>query len=142
MELPLQLLSAADVTQYLEERFGARCVLHWRSPSTGALTVIRCLGTLVDALVQQGLVHEVWAVGGNGDLTAVEGVIPESLRQLIAQQCDMLSPVAQRVLEAASVAGMASAVAAIVAAVETTDEAIETECTCLAQRGQRCRRTE
>ena len=24
MELPLQLLSAADVTQYLEERFGAR----------------------------------------------------------------------------------------------------------------------
>ena len=80
-----------------------------------------------------------WAV--TGDLTAVEGVIPESLRQLIAQQCDMLSPVAQRMLEAASVAGMASAVAAIVAAVETTDEAIETECTCLAQRGQRCRRT-
>jgi DNA-binding winged helix-turn-helix (wHTH) protein/predicted ATPase len=139
MELPLQLLSAADVTQYLEERFGARVC-----PAALAQSLYRrtdghplFLVTLVDALVQQGLVHEVcgqWAV--TRDLTAVEGVIPESLRQLIAQQCDMLSPVAQRMLEAASVAGMASAVAAIVAAVETTDEAIETECTGLAQRGQ------
>jgi hypothetical protein len=139
VELPLELLSAADVAQYLEERFG-----EWACPAALAQALHRrtdghplFLVTVVDALVQQGLVHEVhgrWVV--TGDLTAVESVIRESLRQLIAQQCDTLSPAAQRVLEAASVAGMASPVAAIVAAVETTDEAVETECAGLAQRGQ------
>jgi predicted ATPase/DNA-binding winged helix-turn-helix (wHTH) protein len=138
-ELPLQLLSAVDVAQYLAARFGEGAypaelvhVLHQRTDGHPLFLV-----TMVDALVQQGLLREVdgrWAV--TGDLTAVAGVIPESLRVLLVQQYDMLSPAAQRVLEAASVAGLVSPVAVLAAGVETTDEAVETECAVLAQRGQ------
>src|SRR5262249_336832 len=60
-ELPLPLLSAADVAQYLEERFGVGVcpvalaqALHRRTDGHPLFLV-----TVVDALVQQGLIHEV-----------------------------------------------------------------------------------
>jgi predicted ATPase len=71
-----------------------------------------------------------------GALTAVEDVMPESLLQMIAQQFAALSAETQHVLEAASVAGMASPVAAVAAGVEAADEAVEAACAGLAQRGQ------
>jgi DNA-binding winged helix-turn-helix (wHTH) protein/tetratricopeptide (TPR) repeat protein len=139
VELPLQLLTAAAVAQYLAARFGVGgCppaliqVLHRRTDGHPLFLVM-----VVEALVQQGLVRRVdgqWVV--TEDLGAVEGVIPESLRQLIAQQFDRLSPAAQDVLAMASVAGMESSVAALVAGIEATEEAVETTCAGLAQHGQ------
>jgi predicted ATPase len=95
------------------------------------------LVTVVDALVQQGLVCEVdgrWAVPG--DSAVVESVMPESLRALLVQQCNTLSPVMQSMLEAASVAGLESTVAVIAAGIEAAEEAVEAQCAELAQRGQ------
>jgi predicted ATPase/DNA-binding winged helix-turn-helix (wHTH) protein len=139
VELPLELLNAADVAQYLAGRFGAGVcpvemvqALYQRTDGHPLFLV-----TVVDALVQQGLVCEVdgrWVVPR--DVTVVENVIPESLRALLAQQCDALSTAAQRLLEAASVAGLESTVAVLAAGVEAADEAVEAQCTELAQRGQ------
>src|SRR5262249_36534547 len=71
-ELPLQLLSAADVAQYLAGRFGeGACpaalaqALHRRTDGHPLFLI-----TVVDALVQQGLLREVagrWQV--TADLT-------------------------------------------------------------------------
>jgi len=139
LELPLELLTAADVAQYLGRRFGvgvcpvALAQALYRRTDGHPLFLV----TVVDALVQQGLVREVdgrWAV--TGDLRAVEDVMPESLRALLAQQCDALSPAVQGVLEAASVAGLVSTVAALAASVEAAEETVETQCAGLAQRGQ------
>ena len=137
-ELPLQLLSPADVAQYLGRRFGAGgCpaalapALHQHTDGHPLFLV-----TVVDALVQQGLIREVdgrWEVAG--DLAAVAAVVPESLSQMIAQQFDALPVATQGVLEAASVAGLAHTVAVVAAGVETADEVIETQCAGLAQRG-------
>jgi predicted ATPase len=139
MELPLQLLTAADVAQYLTGRFGAGVcpaalapALHRRTDGHPLFLV-----TVVDALVQQGLAREVdeqWAVPG--DLAAVEAVVPESLRALIAQQFDALPAEVRSVLEAASVAGLESTVAVVAAGVEAAEEAVEAQCAGLAQRGQ------
>jgi predicted ATPase len=94
------------------------------------------LVTVVDALVQQGLLREVagrWQV--TGDLTAVEAVVPESLSQMIVQQCDALPAADRGVLEAASVAGLEHTVAVVAAGVEVADEVVETQCAGLARRG-------
>src|SRR5262249_23406303 len=113
-ELPLQLLTPAEVAQYLGRRFGAggrpaalAQVLHQRTDGHPLFLV-----TVVDALVQQGLIREVdgrWEVPG--DLAAVAAVAPESLQQMIAQQFDALPAADQGVLEAASVAGLEHTVA-------------------------------
>src|SRR5262245_24304062 len=138
-ELPLQLLSVTEVAQYLVERFGAQAcptefaqVLHRRTDGHPLFLV-----TVVDALVQQGLLCAVdgrWQV--TADVAAVEAVVPESLRQMIAQQFDALPVADQGVLEAASVAGLEHTVAVVAAGVGTADEVVETQCASLAQRGQ------
>ena len=138
VELPLESLSATDIAQYLAARFGEGAL-----PSALALALHRrtdghplFLVTVVDTLVQQGLVREVggqWAV--TGDLTAVEEMVPESLRALIAQQFDRLPPADQGVLEAASVAGLESTVSALAAGIEAEVEVVEAQCAALAQRG-------
>ena len=100
------------------------------------------LVTVVDALVQQGLVREVdgrWAVPG--DSTVVEDVMPESLRALLVQQCTALSAAAQRMLEAASVAGLESTVAVIAAGVEAAEEAAEASVRSWRSGGSSCGRT-
>jgi DNA-binding winged helix-turn-helix (wHTH) protein/predicted ATPase len=138
-ELPLQLLTAADVAHYLAVRFGERAcpaalaqALHRRTDGHPLFLV-----TVVDTLVRQGLLQGVagqWQVAGA--LKAVEGIMPEGLLQMIAQQFAALSAETQGVLEAASVAGMASPVAAVAAGVEAAEEAVEAACASLAQRGQ------
>ena len=137
-ELPLQLLSPADVAHYLGRRFGAggrpaalAPALYQRTDGHPLFLV-----TVVDALVQQGLLRQVdgrWEVPG--DLAVVEAVVPESLVQMITQQFDALPVADQGVLEAASVAGLAPTVAVVAAGVETADEIVETQCASLAQRG-------
>jgi predicted ATPase len=138
-ELPLPLLSAADVAQYLGRRFGDGVgpaelaqALHRRTDGHPLFLV-----TVADALVQQGLMREVagrWQT--SAELAAVEAVMPESVQQMIAQQFDTLPAEIQGMLEAASVAGLEHTVAAVAAGVEAADETVEAQCASLAQRGQ------
>jgi DNA-binding winged helix-turn-helix (wHTH) protein/predicted ATPase len=138
-ELPLQLLSAADVAQYLALRFGVGVcpaalaqALHRRTDGHPLFLV-----TVVDALVQQGLLHEGGgAPAGDGGLAAVETMVPESLQQMIAQQLERLSAEQQRALDAASVAGVVFSAAAVAAGVEGPLEAVEEQCAGLARQGR------
>ena len=137
LELPLQLLSAADVAQYLAGRFGVGVcpaalaqALHQRTDGHPLFLV-----TVVDALMQQGLMREVaghWHV--TEELAAVEAVVPESVQQMIAQQFDALPAADRGVLEAASVAGLEHTVAVVAAGVEAADETVEAQCAGLARR--------
>ena len=61
--------------------------------------------------------------------------VPPSVREMIEQQFDHLSPAEQRVLEAASVTGSACAVAAVAAGLDLAMEVVEDGCAGLAQRG-------
>jgi predicted ATPase len=137
-ELPLELLTEAEVAQYLAARFREPAVaaaLAWavhRHTSGNPLFMV----AVVDALVQQGVVQEgggQWRVQTKG--AVVEGV-PENLRQMIEQRFDELSTAEQRVLEAASVAGMVYSAAAVAAGVAVAVEDVEAQCAGLARRGQ------
>lgn len=137
-ELSLELLTAAEVAQYLTVRFKAPEVaatlshaVH-RHTSGNPLFMV----TVVDTLVQQGVIRDVegqWQVQAAG---AVVGGVPESLRQMIDQQLDGLSAAEQRVLEAASVVGMAGSAAAVAAGLDSALEEIEAQCAALAHRRQ------
>jgi predicted ATPase len=135
---PLELLTAAEVAQYLTTRFGTPEVaaalaqeVHRRTSGNPLFMV-----TVVDALVQQGVLWqeaERWRV--REDQTATGIGVPESLRQMIELLLDRLSEAAQRVLEAASVVGMVSSAAAVAAGVQDTLEAVEEQCASLARHG-------
>jgi predicted ATPase/DNA-binding winged helix-turn-helix (wHTH) protein len=137
VELPLQLLSAADVAQYLVLRFGtglcpAAQALHRRTDGHPLFLVM-----MVDALVRQGLLREGGGPpAGDKGLAAVEAMVPESLQQMIVQQLARLSAEQQRVLDAASVAGLVFSAAAVAAGVEGPLEAVEELCASLARQGQ------
>ena len=138
-ELPLQLLTAADVAQYLALRFRVEVcqaalaqALHRRTDGHPLFLV-----TVVDALVQQGLLREGGgAPAGEEGLAAVEAMVPESLQQMIAQQFAGLGAAQQQVLDAASVAGAVFSAAAVAAGVEEPLEAVEEQCAGLARQGQ------
>jgi DNA-binding winged helix-turn-helix (wHTH) protein/predicted ATPase len=143
VELPLELLTEADITQYLAARIGVR------GPRTPVLQDLAramhrrtdghplFMTTVVDTLVRQG-----WLVEGEGHRESRAGIeaaalqVPESLRQLVELLLDQLSAEDQRVLEAASVVGMESSAAAVAAGLEEDVEAIDERCAALARRGQ------
>jgi len=135
----LEGLHEADVAAYLTARFPGSAVaarlasvLHRRTEGQPLFMV-----QTVDAWVQQGWVAAVagqWTVQVAVD--TVERGVAASVRQLIAQQYDGLSPAAQAVLEAASVVGAAFAVAAVAAGLERAVEPVEAQCEALVQRGQ------
>src|SRR5262249_450087 len=91
--------------------------------------------TVVDALVRQGVVGE-----GHGEIAAaaeaVAREVPESLRQMIEQQIEALRPEAQRLVETASVVGMAWSAAAVAAGLAAESEDVEQQCVRLARSGQ------
>jgi predicted ATPase len=142
-ELPLELLTAADVTQYLARRCDGRADL---PPSVRGLAEIiyqRTDGhplfmvTIVEHLLHCGVLQESageWEVQPAAAAAVLE--VPASMRQMIEQQFNRLSPEEQRVLEAASVAGSSCAVAAVVAGLDLAMEAVEDCCAGLVQRGQ------
>jgi tetratricopeptide (TPR) repeat protein len=66
----------------------------------------------------------------------VEVGVPESLRRLIEQQIERLSPEEQHVLEVGSVAGMEFSAAAVAAGLEAEAEEVEERCEGLARRSQ------
>ena len=139
IELVLAYLSAAGVTTYLAQRFGAPAVpeglapvLHERTNGNPLFLI-----AVVDDLVRRGLVRT--GAGGwelSEDLEVVTRGVPESLRQLLEQQFEQLSLDDQRLLEAASVVGVEFAAAAVAAGVDTALEVVEARCAAFARRGQ------
>jgi predicted ATPase len=75
-------------------------------------------------------------------LEKVRARIPESLRQMIEKQVVRLSPEEQRVLEAASVAGMEFSAAAVATGIEEPMEEVEKRCEEMARREQFLREKE
>ncbi|HSF33592.1 MAG TPA: AAA family ATPase [Candidatus Tectomicrobia bacterium] len=143
VEVPLELLTAAEVAQYLEARFAVGVALRESFRALAQVIYRRTDGyplfmvTLVDALAQQGSLIErdgQWEVQAAVDRIAMD--VPESLQQLVEQQLSQLGTEGQRVLEAASVTGMQFSAAAVAAGLEETVDAVEEQCSTLARRGQ------
>jgi predicted ATPase len=138
-ELVLGGLSVAEVAIYVTRRFGEGAlaaelipVLYQRTQGNPLF-----LATMVDDLVHRGVLQEGaagWECTAPLD-TATVGV-PESLRHLIEQQFARLAPVEQALIEAASVAGVDFAAAAVAASVGMSAEDVDIRCTTLARQGQ------
>jgi tetratricopeptide (TPR) repeat protein len=139
-ELLRESLTAAEVTAYLHGCFGGGS----RFPTTLAQAIYQrtegnplFMRTVVEALVRQGTLIQVgerWAMPEGAAEVALD--VPDSLRPMIEQQFEQLSPAAQQVLEAASVAGMACTVAAVATALDAEESAVDDICATLARRGQ------
>jgi DNA-binding winged helix-turn-helix (wHTH) protein/tetratricopeptide (TPR) repeat protein len=139
MEIRLTALAVTGVEAYLRHRFGdlpqhndLAQVLHQRTAGHPFFLI-----TVVDALLQQGMLRQTatgWELGGN--LQAAVGEVPESVRQMIAQQVARCAPEVQAVLEAASVVGAEFAAAAVVAGINQASDVVEAGCDLLVRREQ------
>jgi predicted ATPase/DNA-binding winged helix-turn-helix (wHTH) protein len=139
IELEIELLTAAEVAQYLSARFAAEVpqgpslqelamVIHQRTDGHPLFMV-----TLVDDLLQRGWLAAV-AEQGQTAMAAIARELPDSLRQMIEQQREGLKVDDQRVLEAASVAGSEFSTAAVAAGLASDVAAVEARCADLARR--------
>ena len=137
--LSLPLLSEAAVAAYLTERFpqsafpsGLARLIHQRTEGNPLFMV-----NVLDDLVTQGVIAErdgCWQL--RRELAEVEVGVPESIRQMLSKRIDMLSPDEQRVLEAASVAGVEFSTAAVAAGLDVDVVPVEEWCEGLARRNQ------
>jgi predicted ATPase/DNA-binding winged helix-turn-helix (wHTH) protein len=139
VELPLTLLTEDAVAAYLASRFPglprvdrlARLV-HQRTEGNPFFMV-----ALVASWLPQGALLEqdgAWALPAG--VEALHNRVPDSLRQMIDMQLDWLSAEEQRMLEAASVAGVEFSAAAVAAGLAQETERVDDGCTSLARRGQ------
>jgi predicted ATPase len=143
-ELALTLLTEVEVAKYLTARFprtalpdGLARLVHRRTDGNPLFMV-----NVVDAWEAQGWLEEV---EGKCQLRMrldelAQGV-PESLRQMLAQQLDQLSVEEQQLLEAASVAGVEFSAAAVASGLDADVVEAETRCEGLARRQQWLRST-
>ena len=134
-ELRLELLTRDDVAAYLSRRLAS----HQVDPATAHQVHHATDGNplfmtaITDYLLGRGLLAVSagrWRIAG-----ALEGVVPETLRQLVERQLDELGSDERHVLEAASVVGIAFAVAPVAAATGLRPEAVEDVCARLAGNG-------
>jgi predicted ATPase len=139
VELRLDYLSVAGVTAYLRHRFpthswpeGLSAAVQQRTNGNPFFLV-----ALVDEMVRHNVLSEQaapWRPPGEHETWTIE--VPESLRQLIEQQLDQVSPDDQLLLEAASITGATFAIAAVAAGSEQSAEAIEARCDAWARQGR------
>jgi DNA-binding winged helix-turn-helix (wHTH) protein/predicted ATPase len=137
--LPLTFLTEAAIATYLTRRFpGLPCTeqlarfVHQRTDGNPLFMV-----NVVGAWLAQGALGErdgQWALLTN--VEALQAGMPESLRQMIEQQLDRLTPEEQRVVEVGSVAGIEFSAAAVAASIDWKVVQVETCCASLARRGQ------
>ena len=137
-ELPLGFFTEEEVAQYLAARFARQQLpalgraLHQRTEGNPLFLV-----NVVDEWVSQRLLVEA---GGQWRLAArVEELaagVPESLRQTIEKHLGRLTPEEQRMVEAASVAGVEFSTAAVAAGLEEQTERVEEWCEGLAKQEQ------
>ena len=138
-ELALTFLTEAAVADYLAARFpaahfpaGLARLVHQRTEGNPLFMV-----NVVEDWVRRGWlaqVHEHWTL--RAELAALAGSVPESLRQMLEQQLDRLSPGEQRVLAVGSVAGATFSAAAVAAGLNAEVVQVEEWCTNLARRRQ------
>ena len=130
-ELRLELLNEQEVEEYVTQRLDGNPLAAGLSPiiyrrtEGNALFVVN----VVDYLLRRGLIRQV----GDQRLTrqvaaAVQKELPEGLRHLILKEVEGLSPEEQRVLEAASVAGLSFTAAEVAAADQSEEERAEAVC--------------
>jgi tetratricopeptide (TPR) repeat protein len=142
-ELALPLLTQEGVEEYLVARFAAGEVQRpplqklartiYRRTDGNPLFMVNVVGYLATQGVLGGD-QERWEP--QRGIEAVEGGVPENLRQMVEKQLDRLALEEQRVLEAASVAGVEFAAAAVAAALEVKVDRVEEWCEELVRRGQ------
>lgn len=138
-ELVLDALSAPEVALYMTRRFGEGPLVTQLAPVLYQRTQGHALFlvTMVADLQQRGIVRQGpdgWELAAVPDATTVG--VPETLRHLIEQQFEQLSPAAQTIVAAASVAGVEFAAAAVAAAVGAPTEEVDAQCAMLAHHGQ------
>jgi hypothetical protein len=137
--LPLTFLTEAAIAAYLIRRFPglplaeklARFV-HQRTDGNPLFT-----GNVVETWLAQGVLVEQggqWTIPAAFE--ALSPGVPESLQQMIAQRLERLGAEDQRVVEAASVAGMEFSAAAEAAALSQKVAWVEVHCAHLARQGQ------
>jgi predicted ATPase len=143
VELPLELLTVAEVAQYLAVRFGVGAL-----PEASLRTLAQAIHRRTDGqplfmvMVVDDLVRRGWLLERDGRWEPMAGVedlpleVPESLQQLVEQQLGQLSPEDQRVLDATSIAGPECSAAAVAAGLAEDVEAVEVRCAVLARQGQ------
>ena len=138
-ELPLTLLTEDAMAAYLARRLpGLHGVerlarlMHQRTEGNPLFMV-----TLVESWLTQGiLLEQDGASALPAGVEALQAMVPDSLRQMIDMQLDWLSAEEQRVLEAASVAGVEFSAAAVAAGLAQEVERVDDWCISLARRGQ------
>lgn len=135
-ELPLDGLDTEAISAFLDRRFGR----HQLPPDFAAHLQDHTWGNplfISNALAdfeRRGWLHQhegVWKC--SVDLETLDAAVPDGTRELIAYRIDQQPAEMQRVLEAASVAGMEFATQAVSAALEIDSEAVEVECERLAR---------
>ncbi len=139
VEVPVTMLAEDAIATYLTHRLpgltpvGPLARLVHQHTEGHPLFMV----TLVEAWLTQGVLREqegVWRL--DAEVEALHDQVPDSLRQLIEGQLDRLSAAEQRVLEAASVAGVAFSAAAVAAGLGQAVEQVDDACAALARRGQ------
>lgn len=135
-ELPLDGLDSDAIATFLDRRFGR----HQLPPEFAAHLQAHTWGNplfIFNALAdfeRRGWLHQhegVWRC--RVALEILDAAVPDGTRELIAYRIDQQPTEMQRVLEAASVAGMEFATQAVSAALEIDSEAVEVECQRLAR---------
>lgn len=138
-EVGLERLEESDIAEYIANTFaGANfpagfANLIYRHSGGNALFMV----TILQNMVKKGLIgqaDETWTL--TVALQDVELSVPETLDQLIEMQFQQLSPLEQRILRSASVAGERFSVWAIATAAEIDPGIIEDTCERLAERLQ------
>jgi DNA-binding winged helix-turn-helix (wHTH) protein/tetratricopeptide (TPR) repeat protein len=138
-EIPLERLEQSDVAEYLALKFVdpdfPEEFANWLYTHSGGNALF--LVTILQDMVKKGLIAQA---GGRWTLCVpletLEPSVPETLDQLIDAQFQQLSPVEQRILRSASVAGDHFSVWAIASSVEIDTAGIEETCEGLAERLQ------
>ena len=135
-ELPLAYLNEEAIAKYLSVRFsgnrfpdGLAPLIYERTEGNSLFMV-----NVVDYLLTEGLIvrHEGgWQL--MADIETVEIGVPDSIKQMIEKQIDVLDPEVQRILEAASVAGREFSTLAIVAALDEDRAQVDARCDQLAR---------
>jgi DNA-binding winged helix-turn-helix (wHTH) protein/predicted ATPase len=138
-EIRIGALSAPEVALYVARRFGEGPLVASLAPVLYQRTQGHALFlvTTVADLVQRGVVWhgpDGWELAAPLEPATVG--VPETLRHLIEQQFERLSPAAQAVVAAASVAGVEFAAAAVAAGVGVSAEEVDAQCATLARHGQ------
>jgi predicted ATPase/DNA-binding winged helix-turn-helix (wHTH) protein len=137
-ELALTSLTQEAVEEYLRSRFASAALpaglanLVYRRTEGNPLFMV----SIVDAWDALGWLEGEETHRLQVGLEELAQEVPESLRQMLAQQLDRLSPEEQRVLEAASAAGLEFSAATVAASLDVDVIAAEAWCEELVRRHQ------